>query len=91
VLFFGGYLLCDWFFGNPVWGILSGFVTMPLFLAIMVGLQVRSGVALDSWWRPTYLRGSWQYRASLIWHTTAIILIWAVFIVLASGGHLPRP
>lgn len=71
IAFILGMLLCS-AFGCDKFGI----VTIPAFLAILLSSELRSGVALDSWWRATYLKGSWQYRALTAWHAVAL----AVFL-----------
>jgi hypothetical protein len=50
---------------------------MPAFIAILLLCELRSGVALDSWWRASYRKGDWQYRASLAWHTAGFGLFLA--------------
>jgi hypothetical protein len=74
VLFFGGFALCE-AVGHVSWGIL----TLPAFVAFLLLCELRSGVALDSWWRASHPKGSWQYRAMLAWHTTGV----AMFSLLA--------
>jgi hypothetical protein len=73
-LFFGGFALGNAAFNNPNWFI----ITMPLFVAFLLLGELRSGVALDSWWRATYPKGSWQYQALIAWHITAGIAM-AIF------------
>lgn len=70
-LFFGGCWLSSELFQNPSWGIL----TLPAFVAFLLAWEIRSGVALDPWWRATYRKGSWQYRAMLWWHAVAVVLM----------------
>jgi len=70
VLFFGGVALCE-AVGRVNWGIF----TMPAFLAFLLLCEFRSGVALDSWWRARYLKGRWQYRATLAWHCVGMLLL----------------
>jgi hypothetical protein len=69
LLFLGGFALCG-AVGNFSWGIL----TMPIFIACLLVCELRSGVALDSWWRASHPKGSWQYQASVIWHAVGIVL-----------------
>lgn len=64
------------FVGHPVYaGIL-----LPIVLGIVFALEIRSGVVLDSWWRAKYVKGTWQYKAILAWHATALV----IFIVMMA-------
>ena len=47
----------------------------PVLIAYVLACEIWSGVALNSMWRAEYLRGSWQYRASLAWHTTGVVML----------------
>jgi hypothetical protein len=76
-LFCGSFKLCDWVFGN----FSLGFLTMPAFMVFLLGSEMRSGVALDSWWQARHLRGSWQYRAMLTWQAVAAVAMLAFSIV----------
>jgi membrane-bound ClpP family serine protease len=76
VLFFGGVALCVQTVGNPGWGIL----TLPGFLMFVLGAEIRSGVALDSWWRATYPRGTSRYRALLLWQAVVTVLATAMAV-----------
>jgi hypothetical protein len=67
-VFLGGILLCG-AFGRFQCGI----ITMPVFLAILLSSELRSEVALDSRWRATYLKGTWQYRALIAWQTIGLV------------------
>jgi hypothetical protein len=75
-LFLGGNVLCE-LVGHAGWGI----ITMPAFITLLVLCELWSGVALDSWWRASYLKGSRQYQAMLIWHSIGIIFFILIFIV----------
>ena len=68
-LFFGGFAVCG-LLGNYKWGI----VILPTFLAGLLSSEVSSGIALDSWWRASHPRGSWQYLALVAWHTLGFVL-----------------
>ena len=70
VLFFGCVALCV-ANGHENWGMLF----LPVFAAFLLLCELWSGVALDSWWRATHLKGSWQYRAVLAWHTLFIAIL----------------
>jgi hypothetical protein len=60
---------------NPFDGIKRfGALILPVFGAVLLINVLRSGVALDSWWRATYVKGGWQYRACLVAH--AILFFW---------------
>lgn len=67
VVFSSGCAVCA-AFGNPGFG----FVILPAFGAFLLFCQCRSGIALDSWWRATYPKGSWQYQAVIAWQILAI-------------------
>ena len=72
-VFFGGFALCD-AFGRMNWG----FITMPAFLAFLLLCELWSGVALDSWWRASYLKGGWQYRTMLAWQAAGVAFLSAL-------------
>jgi hypothetical protein len=78
ILFFGGFALCA-VVGHERWGV----VALPAFVASLLLGELRSGVALDAWWRATYLKGSWQYPALIAWHATGVVAssILALFFV----------
>jgi hypothetical protein len=71
VIFFGGVALSEGVLGNGDWGIL----TMPAFVAFMLLCELRSGVALDSWWRAAHIKGSRKYRLIIAWHMAAVVLL----------------
>jgi hypothetical protein len=73
VLFAAGFGLCG-AFGNATWGI----VTMPLFIAFLMICELRSGIALDSWWRAAHPKGRWQYQAILAWQAFALVWFLAI-------------
>jgi hypothetical protein len=75
VLFFGGCVLSVAAIGNPGWGV----IVMPAFMAFLFASELRSAVALDSWWRATYREGCWQYKAIISLHAAVIV----VFSILA--------
>jgi hypothetical protein len=77
VLFFGCVALCVQTVGNPGWGIL----TLPGFIMSVLAVEIRSGVALDSWWRATYPRGTSRYRALLLWQAVVTVLATAMAVV----------
>jgi len=67
--FFGGFVVCE-FLGGRNWAIL----TLPAFAAFLLSCELRSGVVLDSWWRASYAKGTWQYRAIIAWQVIFLIL-----------------
>jgi hypothetical protein len=78
ILFFGGFGLGA-MAGDMRWGALM----MPAFVAFLLSCELRSGVAFDSWWRASYLKGSRQYQAMVIWHAIGIVLfcVFAYFFI----------
>jgi hypothetical protein len=69
-LFLGAFPLSALVTGRPNWGILI----MPIFIAGMLVCELRSGVALDSWWRASHPRGTGTYQALVAWHSFAVVL-----------------
>jgi hypothetical protein len=63
-----GFVFAFWL-GDFRWGILA----LPVYVAYIVACEVRSGVALDSWGKADYVRGGWQYRALVAWHSCALV------------------
>ncbi len=61
--------LC-WALGTPQFAI----VLLPAVMLIVLSSELRSGVALDSWWRASYRKGDWQYGALIVWHTIGLIV-----------------
>ena len=71
-------LFCVLVFGLSTrmnWLFLTMLILAPLLLLYILACELYSGVALNSWWRAEYLRGSWQYRATVIWHVVGVILL----------------
>ncbi len=68
-LFIGGCVLCE-VFGHPNWGI----ITLPAFMTLLLVCELRSGLSLDSWWRASYRRDQWQYRATVAFHSLGVVL-----------------
>jgi len=54
-------------------------VIFPIFFLLLVVLELRSGVALNSCGVATHPRGTWKYNALIAWHTLAFV----VFFVMA--------
>ena len=69
-----GFVMCH-ALGDFRWGIL----TLPVFLALLLWSELRSRVALDSWWRATYSKGTWQYKATVAFQAICL----ALFLVLS--------
>ncbi len=69
-LFICGFILCE-AVGHLNWGIL----TLPAFLTLLFLCELRSGVALDSWWQASYLKGCWQYQAILAWQAVGLVIL----------------
>jgi hypothetical protein len=67
------------------WIYFSGYIRvaalmLPLTLVVMISSEIRSHVALDSWWRATYVRSQWQYTAIVAWHVVLCLLFSGVAI-----------
>jgi hypothetical protein len=73
IALFGGFYAWIFLFRGRFWGILS----IPAVMFVMVGSELRSGVALDSMWCASHAKGTRQYRAATTLH--------ASFTVLASA------
>ena len=58
-------------------------ILIPIVTAFMLVLEIRSGIALDSYFQAKYPRGTGQYQALLAWHAFALIAltVWAAFFV----------
>lgn len=69
-VFFGGFWLSSELTDTPSWGVL----TLPTSFALLLSCEMGSGVALDSMGRASYPKGTWQYRATLVWHAIGIVL-----------------
>ena len=69
-----------------------GIVAMPAFAIVMLSSELRSGVALDSWWRATYPKGTWQYRALIGWQlfSLAVLLVIVLFVLSGANPEGPR-
>jgi hypothetical protein len=50
-------------------------ITMPALVLILLALQLRSGIALDSWWVARHPKGTWQFRAMIAWQVVGLILM----------------
>jgi hypothetical protein len=79
-IFLGGCALCD-YLGIRQWGAL----TLPVFVALLLSCQLRSGVALDSWWRASHPKGTWQYRALIAWETAGLIFFVGLSYMFITG------
>jgi hypothetical protein len=63
--------MASWaFLGGRFWAVL----TLPALMAFVLSCELRSGVALDSWWRASYVKGTWQYRALVAWHAIGLVV-----------------
>ena len=66
-----GGIVSGGFLGGRKWVVLM----LPAVMACVLSCELRSGVALDSWWRAAYAKGTWQYRAIIAWHVTGLVLL----------------
>jgi len=67
---FGTAFFVGEFLGGRNWGVL----TLPAFMAFVLSCELRSGVVLDSWWRASYEKATWQYRPLIAWHVIGLFL-----------------
>ena len=75
VMFFAGYVLAETM-GRREWG----FISAPLFMAFILRCEVRSEVALDSWFRASRAKGDKYFTPTLVWHAIGL-----VFLATLSG------
>jgi prepilin signal peptidase PulO-like enzyme (type II secretory pathway) len=80
VLFFVGCAAAQAAFRNMGWG----FLVAPAFMGYFLASEVRSGVALDSFWRAAHPHGSTEYRIMIIWQFF-ILSFWLVLCAFAIG------
>ena len=81
---FWAYLLlfsvfCFGYVGQRTWFIAGAAVVSTLLMASILICELLSGVALNATWRAVYRKGTWQYRATILWHTLGLM----VFLVIA--------
>ncbi len=80
VCLIGGMALSTAAAGNPRWAILA----MPVLIVFILVSELRSEVALDSWWRATHPKGGWQYNAILGWHVATILFFsWFAYFFIS--------
>lgn len=56
-----------------------GLYAFPFMIVCLVVYQVWSGVALDSWWKAAYPKGTSGYRLILIWEIAVALFITIVW------------
>jgi hypothetical protein len=64
----------------PVVGIYTqayAMLTIAIALGCIIALEIKSGIALDFWWRAEYGKRTWQYNAMLAWQSLALV-VWLV-------------
>jgi hypothetical protein len=66
--FLGGIFVCG-LLGGRNWAVL----TLPAFAIFRLSCELRSGIVLDSWWRASYAKGTWQYRAGIAGQVIGLI------------------
>jgi hypothetical protein len=67
ILVFGQALLGR---GHPEFAI----ALLPIVTGFVLISEIRSGIALDSWWRAKYTRETWQYKALLAWEGLGLVV-----------------
>ena len=50
-------------------------ITMPALMLGLLALQIRSGIALDSWWVARHPKGTWQFSALIAWQLLGVVLM----------------
>jgi hypothetical protein len=81
VVLFGETILCT-LLAARCWSILA----LPALMAFMLICELRSGLALDSEWRASYAKGTWQYSAIIGCNAIALIAFlaasyWLLFLI----------
>lgn len=69
-IWLAGFAICQFALSNLLWGVL----TIPTFILFILVSEIRSGIALDSWWRATHPKGTYVYTAMLVWHMLGLVL-----------------
>ena len=68
-------------FTNPKYAI----VLFPILFGFILISEIRSGVALDSWWRAKFGKGTWQYAGLIALHSFAFVMVTAICILILFG------
>jgi hypothetical protein len=57
---------------------------LPITTGFVIVSEIRSGIALDAWWRAKYTKEMWQYKALLAWHGVGLVVltVTAIFFIL---------
>jgi hypothetical protein len=50
-------------------------LSMPVFGAFLLWSELRSGVALDSWWRASHPKGTRYFYPMIVWHFIGFLLL----------------
>ncbi|QEG37069.1 hypothetical protein [Bythopirellula goksoeyrii] len=70
-------------FGQPL---SASVCLLPLFMGFLLYSQVRSKVALDSWWHATHPAGSRIYTALIVWNTLGVVGMSGMALFFVMNG-----
>ncbi len=61
-----------------------GAFVLPLFMAVVVMLEIKSGVALDRWYKAKFAKGTDGFSRAVRAHSIAALVVfsWVIFINL---------
>ena len=72
---FAAFMMAVAALGNFRIGVNIVVITMPAMVLALLALQLRSGIALDSWWVALHPKGTWQFWAIIAWQVVGLILM----------------
>jgi hypothetical protein len=73
IVFCLAILICMVLIGVRVLRLQYATIVIPMLYGYVLVAQLRSGLALDRYWRAQHERGTWQYNVSLAFLVTGII------------------
>ena len=50
-------------------------LSLPIVVGAILICELQSGIALDSWWRAKFEKGTWQYSALIAWHALGTLAL----------------
>ncbi|MEM8946914.1 MAG: hypothetical protein AAGD11_17195 [Planctomycetota bacterium] len=83
-IFFGVFVVLT--FASSELSIAIPACLLPFFMGFMLYSQIRSKVALDSWWRATHPAGTRTYTALIIWNTLGVIGMTVMAFLFVQKG-----
>lgn len=57
----------------------------PVMFGFILISEIRSGIALDSWWRAKFGKGTWQYAGLITLHSFAFVMFTVICILILFG------